>query len=268
MSVPYCIIDAFTSEPFRGNPAAVCWLDTPRETAWLQAVAAEMNLSETAFLSPAGDAFALRWFTPTVEVPLCGHATLASAHFLYTRGRLPRSEPARFDTKSGRLVARAEGDRIVLDFPAFESVAAAPPAALVAAVGVRPIESARVEREGTDAFWIFALERESEVRAAAPDFTAMVAASREPVIVTAPAASADFDFVSRFFAPSHGLDEDPVTGSAHCMLGPWWRAKLGREAFTALQASRRSGVLHLRLHGSRIELAGQAFTVAEGMLLA
>ena len=268
MPTPYCLIDAFTAEPFGGNPAAVCWLDQPREVAWMQAVAAEMNLSETAFVGPGEDAYSLRWFTPTVEVPLCGHATLASAHFLYTSGRLDRREPARFDTKSGRLVARAEGDRIVLDFPAFDAVPATPAAALVAAVGVRPVESARVDRPGTDAFWILVLESEDAVRAAAPDFAAMVAASPEPVIVTARAKRPGFDFVSRFFAPGHGIDEDPVTGSAHCMLGPWWQSKLGRTSFVALQASARQGVLHLDLRDGRVELAGQAFTVAEGRLLA
>jgi len=268
MSVPYAIVDAFTAEPFRGNPAAVCWLEAPRDAGWMQSVAAEMNLSETAFVSPRAEGFGLRWFTPTVEVPLCGHATLASAHFLYATDRLPRSEPARFATKSGELVARAEGDRIVLDFPAFGAVAAPPPPALVAAVGVRPIAVARVDRAGTDSFWIFELEDEASVRAAVPDFLAMVAATPEPVIVTARASSAGFDFVSRFFAPGHGIDEDPVTGSAHCMLGPYWRAKRGGEVFTALQASPRSGVLRLRLRGARIELAGDAVTVAEGALLA
>ncbi|MEZ4331052.1 MAG: PhzF family phenazine biosynthesis protein [Myxococcota bacterium] len=268
MATPYCVIDAFTAEPFGGNPAAVCWLEQPREPAWMQAVAAEMNLSETAFVGPGEGACWLRWFTPTVEVPLCGHATLASAHFLYTSGRLERSEPARFDTKSGRLLARAEGDRIVLDFPAFDAVAATPAAALVAAVGVQPIECARVDRPGTDACWIFALENEGAVRAARPDFARMVAVSPEPVVLTARATSAGFDFVSRFFAPGHGIGEDPVTGSAHCMLGPWWQAKLGRESFVALQASARQGVVHVRSCDGRIELAGQAVTVAEGRLLA
>lgn len=268
MSVPFCVIDAFTSEPFRGNPAAVCWLDRPRDAAWMQAVAAEMNLSETAFVEPAREGFGLRWFTPTVEVPLCGHATLASAHFLYTTGRLAREAPARFETKSGLLAARAEGARIVLDFPAFDSIAADPPSGLVEAVGVRPIAVQRVDRPGTDPVWIFALRDEAAVRAAAPDFKAMTRAAVDPVIVTARATTAGFDFVSRFFAPGHGIDEDPVTGSAHCMLGPYWRSQLARHAFMALQASRRSGVMEVRLEGGRALLFGAATTVSEGVILA
>lgn len=268
MPTPLCVIDAFTSEPFRGNPAAVCWLEHPRDAGWMQAVAAEMNLSETAFVEPHPAGFGLRWFTPTIEVPLCGHATLASAHMLYASGRLPRGEAARFHTKSGLLTARAEARRIVLDFPAYPSVAAAPPPALVAAVGVHPIETRRIDREGTDFFWLFELASEAEVRAAAPRFRAMTDVAPNPVIVTARPTTPGCDFVSRFFAPGHGIDEDPVTGGAHCMLGPYWQAKLGRDTFEALQVSARTGRMRVSLRGDRVELAGEAVTVSEGVLLA
>jgi len=260
------VIDAFTAAPFRGNPAAVCFLDEPRDADWMQSVAAEMNLSETAFVEPRSDGFGLRWFTPTVEVPLCGHATLASAHLLYASGRLPRSEAARFHTRSGLLTARTDGPRIALDFPAFAATSDAPPEALVAAVGVAPVATHRVAREGTEDFWILELADEGAVRAASPRFGAMLAASPEPVIVTARAATAQFDFVSRFFAPGHGIDEDPVTGAAHCMLGPYWRDRLGRDALVGLQVSRRSGVVHVRAHGERVELSGEAVTISEGVL--
>lgn len=267
MSILYCVIDAFTAVPFRGNPAAVCWLDSPRETRWMQSVAAEMNLSETAFVEPRPDGFGLRWFTSTIEVPLCGHATLASAHMLYASGRLARRESARFHTQSGLLTARADGNWIVLDFPAFESVPATPPSALIDAVGVRPIETRRVDRKGTDDYWILELASEAEVHGAAPRFTAMTACAPDPVIVTARSASADFDFVSRFFAPSHGIDEDPVTGAAHCMLGPYWRAKLGRDELVGYQASQRGGSVRVGVRGNRVELRGEAVTVSEGSIL-
>ncbi len=267
MSIPYCVIDAFTADPFRGNPAAVCWLESPRDARWMQSVATEMNLSETAFVEPRTDGFGLRWFTPTIEVPLCGHATLASAHMLYASGRLARREPVHFHTQSGLLTARADWNWIALDFPAFESVPATPQSALVEAVGVRPVESRRVDREGTDSIWIFELANETEVRSAAPRFGAMTACAPDPVIVTARSASPDFDFVSRFFAPGHGIDEDPVTGAAHCMLGPYWRAKLGRDELVGFQASRRGGIVRVGVRGDRVELRGEAVTVSEGTIL-
>ncbi len=268
MPTPFCVIDAFTSQPFRGNPAAVCWLERPRDAGWMQAVAAEMNLPETAFVEPHAQGFGLRWFTPTIEVPLCGHATLASAHMLYTSGRLSPRESARFHTKSGLLTARAEGSRIVLDFPAYRSLAAVPPAGLVAAVGVRPLDTRRIDREGTDSFWLFELASEAEVRAAAPRFEAMTDVAPDPVIVTARPTTPGCDFVSRFFAPGHGIDEDPVTGAAHCMLGPYWQAKLGRDELEALQVSARSGRMRVRVRGDRVDLAGEAVTISEGNLLA
>jgi PhzF family phenazine biosynthesis protein len=268
MTVPLYVIDAFTSEPFRGNPAAVCWLEAPREAAWMQAVAAEMNLSETAFVEPRADGFGLRWFTPAVEVPLCGHATLASAHALYESRRIARSTPARFHTKSGVLTATQEGGWIALDFPAYTAKPATPPRELLGAVGVAPVEARRVDREGTDSFWLFELASEADVRAAAPRFAAMRECGPEPVIVTARASTPGFDFASRFFAPSHGIDEDPVTGAAHCMLGPYWSERLGKDAFVALQASRRTGVVRVQVRGARVELRGQAVVVSEGVLRA
>lgn len=268
MPAPYSVIDAFTAEPFCGNPAAVVWLASPRDARWMQSVAAEMNLSETAFVEPRPDGFGLRWFTPTIEVPLCGHATLASAHMLYASGRLERSRVARFHTRSGELTARAVDQRIMLDFPAFPSIDAAPSPALTAAVGVRPIDSRRVDRDGTDPIWIFALESEAEVRAVAPDFNAMRSAAPDPVCVTARSDDSRFDFVSRFFAPGHGIDEDPVTGVAHCVLGPYWREKLSKNEFTALQVSRRTGVIRLQMRQSRVELGGESVTVCDGTLFA
>jgi len=266
MRLPIWQIDAFTAVPFRGNPAAVCWLDAPRDADWMQSVAAEFNLSETAFVAPRSDGFALRWFTPAIEVPLCGHATLASAHFLYATGRLARAAPARFHTASGVLTARTDGRTLVLDFPAFASVPATPPAGLVDAVGVAPVAVHRVDREGTDPFWILELADEAPIRDAAPRFAAMLAAAPDPVIVTARATTSGFDFVSRFFAPGHGIDEDPVTGAAHCMLGPYWRERLGRDDLVALQASRRSGVVRVGVRGDRVALGGEAVTVGEGVL--
>ncbi|MBK7948108.1 MAG: PhzF family phenazine biosynthesis protein [Deltaproteobacteria bacterium] len=271
LPTPYALIDAFTAEPFRGNPAAVCWLDAPRSDDWRRSVAAEMNLSETAFIEPQADGFGLRWFTPTVEVPLCGHATLASAHLLYSTGRLGRDRPARFHTRSGLLTARMDGSRIVLDFPAFASQTASAPRALVEAVGVTPIETLRVDRPGTDPGWILVLEDEATVRRATPAFGAMRAAAPDSVVLTAPPTAESralgVDFVSRYFAPGHGIDEDPVTGSAHCMLAPYWARRLGRDRMHAYQASARGGHLFLALRDGRVELAGDAVTLAEGRIL-
>lgn len=271
-SVPFHVIDAFTHEPFRGNPAAVCWLEAPRPPSWMQAVAAEFNLSETAFVEPRGETFSLRWFTPTIEVPLCGHATLASAHMLYATGRWPRAQPVRFETRSGLLGACADPAGIALDFPALPGRPADPPAALVAAVGVQPIAAQRIDRPGTDPIWLLELESEAAVRAAVPGFAAMVAAAPDPVVITAAAdregPGSRFDFVSRFFAPGHGIDEDPVTGTGHCVLGPYWAAKLGRRELSARQVSRRSGEVLVRMRGDRVGLIGAAVIVSEGRLVA
>lgn len=267
--IPLFQVDAFTDEAFRGNPAAVCLLEEPRQAAWMQAVAAEMNLSETAFVQAQGDAFALRWFTPTIEVPLCGHATLASAHVLFEEGRLPRDRTAVFETASGVLRADPVGERIALDFPAFVPRPEEASSSALAALGVRPLAAAVVEREGSGGTTlILELDSESAVRAATPDFTALRATGLHAAIVTARGDGEPFDFVSRFFAPAAGIDEDPVTGFAHCCLGPYWQKRLARDAFTAQQASPRGGVLGVEVHGDRVRLLGHAVTVLRGTLLA
>lgn len=250
-------VDAFTSQPFAGNPAAVCVLDAPRPDAWMQAVAAEMNLSETAYLLEEGREWRLRWFTPTVEVDLCGHATLASAHVLFEQSHKP---PLRFATHSGVLSAAREGDFITLDFPALFSEPAAAPPGLAEALGAIPaaVSSSRFD-------CLVELESEDAVRNLRPDIQKLAQVDVRGVIVTARAA--EFDFVSRFFAPRAGVDEDPVTGSAHCALAPYWAAKLGKHAMTGFQASRRGGVVSVRLAGDRVTLAGQAVTVLRAELL-
>lgn len=255
-------IDAFAERPFGGNPAAVCLLPAWRGERWLQAVAAEMNLSETAFLVARGEGFALRWFTPAVEVDLCGHATLASAHFLWESGRLPADAAARFHTRSGPLEARLRGGAIEMDFPATPLSAAAAPSGLAAALGCEPVGAYRA---GSDLL-VEAVSEEA-LRAAAPDFPALAKLDCRGVIVTAPGGGS-CDFVSRFFAPAAGIDEDPVTGSAHCALGPFWGGRLGKTALRGYQASRRGGRVGMRLAGRRVVLIGKAATVFRGELTA
>jgi PhzF family phenazine biosynthesis protein len=266
MPAPLFHVDAFTDRPFAGNPAAVCVLDGDRDDAWMAAVAAEMNLSETAFLRRGKDAWSLRWFTPTVEVDLCGHATLASAHALWENGFADRGSDLAFDTRSGRLGARARGDRIALDFPAEPAAEIPRPAALLAALGIP--EARWTGRNRLD--FLVEAAGEADVRALSPDFRALAAATRpgRGVIVTARAASDRHDFVSRYFAPDAGIDEDPVTGSAHCALGPFWAERLGKREVTGYQASRRGGTVGVRLaEGGRVELSGRAVTVSRGELV-
>ncbi len=257
-------VDAFTSRPFGGNPAAVCVLPGPADPAWMQQVAAEMNLAETAFLHPTEDGYALRWFTPATEVDLCGHATLASAHVLWEDGRLPRDAQARFTTRSGLLTAERDGDWIAMNFPAFTPVPvedATMRAALAAALGV---QSPRFV--GRVAYTLVELAAEADVRAVRPDFPALDAIDTSGVIVTAPADDPGFDFVSRFFAPRLGVNEDPVTGSAHSYLAPFWAERLGKQEMVGYQASRRGGVVRVRLQGDRVVIGGQAVTTLRGEL--
>ena len=256
-------VDAFTSKPFSGNPAAVCVLPGERSAAWMQDVAREMNLSETAFLLPREDGFGLRWFTPAVEVDLCGHATLAGAHVLWETGRLGPAEEARFHTRSGLLTAVRRGDWIELDFPATPDAPATAPPGLVEALGVEP----RYVGKGRFDFLV-ELADEQAVRGLRPDFGRLRAVPARGVIVTAPSASAEWDFVSRFFAPACGVDEDPVTGSAHCCLAPFWSHRLGKSRLAARQLSARGGVLRVELAGDRVRIQGQAVTVLRGELLA
>lgn len=258
--------DAFAERPFGGNPAGVCLLDAPLEDATMQAIAAEMNLSETAFLMPRTGTTAeydLRWFTPMVEVDLCGHATLASAHVLWSEKLVGREQPLGFHTKSGRLIARAEGERIVLDFPALPPVQCETPAGLVEALGARVLWTGH---GGDDLLAV--LDDEATVRGLAPDFGRLIALPVRGVIATAEGKGGESgpDFVSRFFAPAVGIDEDPVTGSAHCALGPFWARRLGRRELRAWQASPRGGALTVRVGEDRVEIGGGAVTVLRGRL--
>lgn len=254
-------IDAFTDAPFKGNPAAVCLLDRERDAGWMQNVAAEMNLSETAFLLPRDGDFSLRWFTPSVEVDLCGHATLASAHALWEE-RLLEGE-ARFQTRSGLLTATRSGEWIELDFPVKDEQPADAPPLLLEALGAK---AAYIGRNAWD--YLVEVASEEELRALAPDHTRLRTLPVRGVIVTSRSSSGEFDFVSRFFAPGSGVDEDPVTGSAHCALTPYWSKKLGKTEMTAFQASRRGGVVRVRLEGDRVKLGGRAVTVLRGDLVA
>lgn len=260
-------IDAFTDRPFAGNPAAVCLLREPREADFMQRVALEMNLSETAFLvrrPRSEEGYDLRWFTPQTEVELCGHATLASAHVLWETGRLAAEEPARFHTASGLLTAELRDGWIRMDFPAkpVEEVAE-PPAALVEAMGIEPLF---VGRNRFD--YLLELPSEEAVRAVTPDLRLLRSVPARGAIVTARSASGPYDIVSRFFAPGAGVDEDPVTGSAHCCLGPFWSARLGKPEIFAYQASARGGSLRVLTRGERVDLIGRAVTVLVGRLQA
>ncbi len=226
-------------------------------------VAREMNLSETAFLVPQADGYSLRWFTPTVEVDLCGHATVASAHVLWEDGHLPAGAQARFYTRSGRILADQRGDWIELDFPATSAEAAEPPPHLLDALG------AKAQFVGRSKFdYLVEVASEEELRGLQPDFTTLRRLAVRGVIVTARAATPEFDFVSRFFGPGSGIDEDPVTGSAHCALGPYWSKQMGKTEFTAFQASARGGVVRVSVKGDRVILGGQAVTVLRGELAA
>lgn len=257
-------VDAFTSEPFKGNPAAVCLLPRPTDASWMQRVAREMNLSETAFLVRRDDGgFDLRWFTPAVEVDLCGHATLASAHVLWEENHLAPDTPAVFHTRSGRLSAVLRGGWIEMDFPAEPDEPAAIPDGLADALGTEPTY---VGRNRFD--YLVQVDAEATVRRLAPDFRRLREIDARGVIVTARAETDGFDFVSRYFAPHAGIDEDPVTGSTHCCLGPYWQRRLGRNTFTAWQASERGGLVRVRVHDERVALSGQAVTVLRGELLA
>ncbi len=273
MPVPVFVVDSFTPEPWRGNPAGVCLLDVPRDDAWMQSVAAELKHAETAFVRPAGDGYDLRWFTPEAEVDLCGHATLAAAHVLWAAGRLPAHAPARFSTRSGALTARLAGDGLIaMDFPALPASPVDAPPALAAALGLPaagPAPEVLVFAEGL----LVPLDDEAAVAALEPDFAALAALSVPGhgvpviVVVTAPAERDGVDFVSRVFAPAVGIPEDPVTGAAHCGLGPFWAERLGRDALTGRQISARGGTVRVRVLGDRVELRGEAVLVLRGELL-
>ena len=263
MSIPLFHVDAFTEKPFAGNPAAVCLLSSWPDDAWLQAVAAEMNLSETALLVKNADGFDLRWMTPKVEVDLCGHATLASAHVLWQQGLARADEVIHFSTRSGVLKARRAGDDIELDFPLKPEQAAPAPLGLAEALGVEP------RYVGKNQFdYLVEVESEPALRKMTPDFKLLATLPVRGVIVTSRSLDSRFDFVSRFFAPASGIDEDPVTGSAHCCLGDFWRKRLNKSEFVAYQASERGGVVKVRVSQDRAYLGGRAVIVAAGELLA
>ncbi len=264
MSLTITQVDAFTSEPFSGNPAAVCLLPAPVDAAWMQRVAREMNLSETAFLVRREvGGFDLRWFTPAIEVDLCGHATLASAHVLWEEGHLPPGAPAVFHTRSGRLSAELRGGWIEMDFPAEPAEPTTAPEGLAAALGVKPTY---VGRNRFD--YLVEVDTPTTVQRLTPDYSRLAEIDTRGIIVTARAESQGLDFVSRFFAPRTGIDEDPVTGSAHCCLGPYWQSRLGRDTFTARQVSKRGGLVKVVVRGERVILSGQAVTVLRGELRA
>ena len=255
-------VDAFTREPFSGNPAGVCVMTDAADEAWMQRVAAEMNLSETAFLYPEDGEFNLRWFTPAMEVGLCGHATLASAHVLWEEGHLPSGKQARFRTRSGLLTADRIDDLIELALPAEPPQPAQAPRGVTEALGVSPKYTGKGRMN-----YLIEVETEDVVRGLSPDFSALSRLPPAGYIVTSEAPSSGYDFVSRFLVPTAGIDEDPVTGSAHCCLGPYWMERLGKDTFVAYQASARGGVVYVRVDGDRVHVGGHAVTVIRGELV-
>jgi len=261
MGIPLYTVDSFTHERFSGNPAGVCLMMTQRDEKWMQAVAREVNVSETAFVVPKGADFYLRWFTPAVEVDLCGHATLASAHVLWESGKLDPTIPARFHTKSGLLTCTRKDDWILMDFPSKPPAAAPASPELASAVGVPSVWSGKGDTD-----WLLELESEEAVRALKPDLALLRKLPIRGLIVTARARKG-CDFVSRFFAPRVGVDEDPVTGSAHCVLAPYWGAKLKKTELLGWQVSQRGGVVRMSLKDQRVLLGGQAVTIVRGELV-
>jgi PhzF family phenazine biosynthesis protein len=262
MAQRFTQVDAFTNRPFTGNPAAVCVLPSACDAHWMQQIASEMNLAETAFLVRRPDGFDLRWFTPGAEVDLCGHATLASAHALWEEGHLKPSEDARFYTRSGLLTATRRGDHIWLDFPSTPVSSAMPLEGLEQAIGRK---ATMVGRTVFD--YVVELDSEAALRSLAPDMTWIAGIPYRGLIVTAPSADTRYDFVSRFFAPGLGIPEDPVTGSAHCGLAPYWGTRLGKDELVGYQASMRGGTVLVRVEGDRVHLGGQAVTVLRGEIL-
>jgi PhzF family phenazine biosynthesis protein len=257
------IVDAFTTERFRGNPAAICVLADARDDAWMASVAREMNLSETAYLQRRNDGWSLRWFTPSVEVDLCGHATLASAHSLWEDGLARADETLQFHTRSGVLTARRDASGIVMDFPAEPPKEVDAPPSLLEALGVEtPVAVARNRFD-----YLVEVADANAVRALAPNMATLATVRSRGVVVTARADDSEHDFVSRWFGPQSGVPEDPVTGSAHCALGPWWAERLGKNTLRGFQASARGGSVGVRVLGDRVELIGSAVTVLRGELI-
>ncbi len=264
MTIRYQHVDAFTDRPFAGNPAGVCLMTQDAPEGWMQKVARELGFSETAFVCRRADRdFALRWFTPAAEVDLCGHATLATAHTLWELGELEDAAAARFHTKSGLLTATKHGDWIELDFPASRTDPAEPPAGLLGALHLPAVSVGKTRFD-----YLVEVMDERAVRAATPDFDALRDLRVRGVMITARSDSPDADFVSRFFAPSIGVNEDPVTGSSHTALAPYWAAKLGKDELVGYQASARGGTVRCRVTGDRVMLSGHAVTLVRGEWLA
>jgi PhzF family phenazine biosynthesis protein len=257
MKITQYQVDAFAARVFEGNPAAICPLDDWLPDALLQSIAQENNLSETAFYVAEGEGFRLRWFTPVAEVDLCGHATLATAHVLFNQ-RGYQAEEIVFATRSGELRVRREGELLSMNFPATPAKPCTPPAALMAALGIKPAAVLAADD------YLVVIDSESAIRALAPDFFRLSELDRRGVCVTAPGD--EVDFVSRFFAPRYGIPEDPVTGSAHCILTPYWAERLGRQQLQARQLSPRGGDISCQLAGDRVILAGRAVTFMEATI--
>jgi PhzF family phenazine biosynthesis protein len=259
MQVPLFLVDAFADQPFSGNPAGVCLLDKAAEERWMQNLAMEMNQAETAFLYPENGAFKLRWFTPTSEVDLCGHATLASAHVLWESGRLPRGEAAVFETKSGFLTCTSSDEMIEMDFPAVPAESVNVHESLLEMIGAHPVWFGRNSMD-----YLVELLNEDDVYELELDLARLAEIETRGFIFTARCTSGKADFVSRFFAPAFGVPEDSVTGSAHCCLAPYWSEKLGKAELLGYQASRRGGFVGVRVAGDRVKLRGRAMTVVRG----
>lgn len=249
-------VDAFTDRIFKGNPAGVCILPGPASEQWMQDIAMEMNLSETAFLFRQNNGFNLRWFTPEMEVDLCGHATLASAHILWETGVLAVDSEVAFFTKSGRLSARKDGEYIILNFPKEEDEQVNISEGLEKSLKAPILYAGRNRMD-----YIVEVKDEDIIKTLKPDFEIIKRLNTRGVIVTCRSANPEYDFVSRFFAPGAGIPEDPVTGSAHCCLGPYWKKRLGKDKLTAYQASKRGGVLKVTINGDRVYIGGKAVTV-------
>ena len=250
-------VDAFTPETFKGNPAGVCILDKEMPEEWMKNIAAELHVSETAFVTIEGDKYKIRYFTPESEIPLCGHATLSSAHIMYETGIVDKNSEINFLSKAGKLKIRYSDDWVIMNFPASKVIGEQVPEDIERYIGIRPAGYYR-----TSHGWTFILlETEADVIGLNPDFKALKSSPYGDMIVTAPSAYPEFDFCVRCFAPAVGIDEDPVTGSAHCALVPFWHNKTGRTSFTSHQVSKRGGILKVALLGDRVEIAGQAKTV-------
>lgn len=261
MELPIRWVDAFTDKPFTGNPAGVCVLEQPPTVDQMKSIALEVNAAETAFLIRNDNGYDLRWFTPAIEIDLCGHATLGSAHVLFSEGQEPPDKTIRFQTRSGELTAKQVGEGwMQLDFPAIASAPAKPSPAIEHTMGKKPVAVAQTHNT-----IIAELASADDVRTARPDFNAILALGVHGLIITA-RSSQPYDFVSRFFAPDAGVNEDPVTGSAHCALGPYWQERLNKNHFLAFQASARGGILQVTVAGKRVLLGGQAVTTIAGTI--